>query len=110
VYVVGEVKKPGGFTLKSSEKLSVLQAIALSEGLMPTAAKSNARVIRTDLITGERKEFRIDLNKIMKGKDQDVVLESRDVVFVPNSAARTTFSRGTEAAAQALTGLLIFHW
>lgn len=110
VYVVGEVKKPGGFTLKSSEKLSVLQAIALSEGLMRTAAKSNARVIRTDPITGERKEFRIDLNKIMKGKDQDVVLESRDVVFVPNSAARTTFSRGAEAAAQTLTGLLIFHW
>ena len=110
VYVVGEVKKPGGFTLKSSEKLSVLQAIALSEGLMRTAAKSNARVIRTDPITGERKQFRIDLNKIMKGKDQDVVLESRDVVFVPNSAARTTFSRGAEVAAQTLTGLLIFHW
>jgi polysaccharide export outer membrane protein len=50
VYVVGEVKKPGGFTLKSSEKLSVLQAIALSEGLMPTAAKSNARVIRPDYV------------------------------------------------------------
>jgi polysaccharide biosynthesis/export protein len=110
VYVVGEVKKPGGFTLKSSEKLSVLQAIALSEGLTRTAAKSNARVIRTDPVTGERKEFGIDLNKIMKGKDQDMVLESKDIVFVPNSAARTTFSRGAEAAAQTLTGLLIFHW
>jgi polysaccharide export outer membrane protein len=110
VYVVGEVKKPGGFTLKSSEKLSVLQAIALSEGLTPTAAKSNARVIRTDPVTGERKEFGIDLNKIMKGKDQDIVLESKDIVFVPNSATRTTFSRGAEAAAQTLTGLLIFHW
>lgn len=110
VYVVGEVKKPGGFTLKSSEKLSVLQAIALSEGLTPTAAKSNARVIRTDPVSGERKEFGIDLNKIMKGKNQDIVLEARDIVFVPNSAARTTFSRGAEAAAQTLTGLLIFHW
>jgi polysaccharide export outer membrane protein len=110
VYVVGEVKKPGGFTLKSSEKLSVLQAIALSAGLTRTAAKSNARVIRTNPVTGERKEFGIDLNKIMKGKDQDIVLESKDIVFVPNSAARTTFSRGAEAAAQTLTGLLIFHW
>ena len=110
VYVVGEVKKPGGFALKSSEKLSVLQAIALSEGLMPTAAKSNARVIRTDPVTGERKEIAIDLNKIMKGKNQDIALESKDIVFVPNSAARVTFSRGAEAAAQTLTGLLIFHW
>jgi polysaccharide export outer membrane protein len=110
VYVVGEVKKPGGFTLKSSEKLSVLQAIALSEGLTRTAAKSHARVIRTDPVTGERQEFGIDLNKIMKGKDQDIVLESKDIVFVPNSAARTTFSRGAEVATQTLTGLLIFHW
>jgi polysaccharide biosynthesis/export protein len=110
VYVVGEVKKPGGFTLKSSEKLSVLQAIALSEGFTPTAAKSKARVIRTDSVTGERKELGIDLNKIMKGKDPDIVLESKDIVFIPNSAARTTLSRGAEAAAQTLTGLLIFHW
>ncbi len=110
VYVLGEVRKPGGFALKASEKLSVLQAVALSEGLTHTAAKSGARVIRTDPETGERKEFGIDLNKIMKGKDPDIVLESKDIVFVPNSAAKTTFSRGAEAATQALTGLLIFHW
>jgi len=110
VYVLGEVRKPGGFALKSSEKLSVLQAIALSEGLTRTAAKSGARVIRTDPETGERKEFGIDLNKIMKGKDPDLVLESKDIVFVPNSAAKSTFSRGAEVATQTLTGLLIFHW
>src|SRR6266481_2667438 len=110
VYVLGEVRKPGGFALKASEKLSVLQAVALSEGLTHTAAKSGARVIRTDPETGERKEFGIDLNKIMKGKDPDIVLESKDIVFVPNSAAKTTFSRGAEAATQTVTGLLIFHW
>ncbi len=110
VYVLGEVRKPGGFALKASEKLSVLQAVALSEGLTHTAARSGARVIRTDPETGERKEFGIDLNKIMKGKDPDIVLESKDIVFVPNSAAKTTFSRGAEAATQTVTGLLIFHW
>lgn len=110
VYVLGEVRKPGGFALKASEKLSILQAVALSEGLTHTAAKSGVRVIRTDPETGQRKEFGIDLNKIMKGKDPDIVLESKDIVFVPNSAAKTTFSRGAEAATQTLTGLLIFHW
>lgn len=110
VYVLGEVRKPGGFALKASEKLSVLQAVALSEGLTHTAAKSAVRVIRTDPETGQRKEFGIDLNKIMKGKDPDIVLDSKDIVFVPNSAAKTTFSRGAEAATQTLSGLLIFHW
>jgi polysaccharide biosynthesis/export protein len=32
VYVEGEVKKPGGFMLKTNENISVLQAVALAEG------------------------------------------------------------------------------
>jgi polysaccharide biosynthesis/export protein len=110
VYVVGEVQKPGGFTLKSNERISVLEAIALSEGLKGTAAKSSARLIRTDQHTGERKETPIDLGKIMNGKSPDPMLEPKDIVFVPNSAAKATWSRGVEGAAQTLTGLLIFHW
>jgi polysaccharide biosynthesis/export protein len=110
VYVVGEVRKPGGFALKSNDKISVLQAIALSEGLTRTAAKSGVRVIRTDPQSGERTETTINLAKVMTGKAPDPILQPKDIVFVPDSVAKTTLSRGAEAAAQTLTGLLIFHW
>ncbi len=110
VYVIGEVRKPGGFVLKSNEKISVLQALALSEGLTPTASKGNARIIRTDQQSGERKETPINLGKILAGKAPDPVLRPKDILFVPNSAAKTTFGRGAEVAAQTLAGLLIFHW
>ena len=110
VYVIGEVRKPGGFALKSSQSISVVQALALSEGLTHTAAKGNARIIRTDPQSGERKETQIDLGKILAGKAPDPMLEAKDIVFVPNSAAKTTFGRGSEVAAQTLAGLLIFHW
>jgi polysaccharide biosynthesis/export protein len=110
VYVVGEVQRPGGFTMKSNEKMSVLQVIALSGGLTRTASKAGARIIRTDEQTGQRAQKPIDLSKIFAGKAPDPMLEPRDIVFVPNSASKTTFSRGVEAAAQTLTGLLIFHW
>lgn len=110
VYVVGEVQRPGGFTMKSNERMSVLQVIALSGGLTRTASKSGARIIRTDEQTGERAQTQIDLSKILTGKAPDPMLEPKDIVFVPNSATKTTFSRGLEAAAQTLTGLLIFHW
>ena len=109
VYVIGEVRKPGGFALKSNEKISVLQALALSEGLTRTAAKSGARIIRTDQQSGVRKETPIDLGKILAGKAPDPVLEPKDIIFVPNSVAKTTLGRGVEAAAQTLTGILIFH-
>lgn len=110
VYVVGEVQRPGGFAMKSNEKMSVLQVIALSGGVTRTASKSGARIIRTDQQSGERAETRIDLSKILAGKAPDPVLQAKDIVFVPNSASKTTFSRGAEVAAQTLVGLLIFHW
>ena len=110
VYVIGEVRKPGGFALKSNGNISVVQALALSEGLTHTAAKSNARIIRNDPQSGQRKETPIDLGKILAGKAPDPMLEARDIVFVPNSAAKSTLGRGAEVAAQTLAGLLIFHW
>jgi len=110
VYVIGEVRRPGGFALKSNERISVLQALALSEGLTRTAAKAEARIIRTDQQSGEREETPINLGKILAGKAPDPILDPKDIVFVPNSAAKSTLSRGAEIAAQTLTGLLIFHW
>ncbi|PYT84038.1 MAG: hypothetical protein DMG41_28720 [Acidobacteria bacterium] len=110
VYVVGEVQRPGGFVMKSNEKISVLQVIALGGGLMRTASKAGARIIHTDEQSGKREQTPIDLAKILAGKAPDPMLEARDIVFVPNSAAKTTFSKGLEVAAQTLTGLLIFHW
>jgi polysaccharide export outer membrane protein len=109
VYVVGEVKKPGGYVLTANQKISVLQALALAEGLTSTAARSRAIVIRTDAVTGQRSEIPIDLGKILTGKAEDPRLESSDIVFVPNSAARTGFYRGTEAVVAMATGLAIYH-
>ena len=110
VYVVGAVGRPGGYTMKTSEKISVLQAIALSEGLARTAAKSGARIIHTDERSGARTETPVDLGKIVAGKAPDPMLGSGDIVFVRDSTAKTALSRGLEGALQTATGLLIFHW
>lgn len=109
VYVVGEVGKPGGFQLKSNENVSVLQAIALAEGLKHTSASSRSRIIRTDPATGKRREIPIDLNKIIAGKIADPMLEPRDIVFVPNSAGRAALYRGVEAAISVGSGVAIYR-
>jgi len=107
---VGSVQRPGGFAMKTNEKISVLQVIALSEGLTRTAAKGSARIIRTNEQNGTRTETPIDLGKILSGKSPDPMLGPRDIVFIPDSAAKAAFSRGVEAATQTLAGLLVFHW
>jgi polysaccharide export outer membrane protein len=110
VYVVGAVKRPGGFAMKTNERISVLQAIALSEGLTQTASKNGARIIRTNDQNGTRTGTPIDLGKILTGKSPDPMLGPRDIVFVPDSAAKSTFTRGVDVAAQTLVGLVVFHW
>jgi polysaccharide export outer membrane protein len=110
VYVVGEVGKPGGFELKSNERISVLQAVALAEGLTHTSAASHARIIRTDPATGARKEIPINLNKILAGKAADPLLHPRDIVFVPNSAGKAAIYRGVEAATSIGAGIAVYRW
>lgn len=109
VYVVGEVHKPGGFLLRSNESISVLQSLALAEGLTRTAARSRARIIRTDTRTGARQEIPVDLGRILDGKAPDLLLQPRDIVFVPNSAARGAFYRSAEAAIGIVSGLIVFR-
>jgi polysaccharide biosynthesis/export protein len=109
VYVVGDVKKPGGFVMKSHEQMSVLKAIALAEGFTSTSAKGRTRIIRTDQSTGQKTEVLVDLDKILAGKSPDPPLNAADIVFVPNSAAKSAFYRGSEAALATISGLIIFR-
>jgi polysaccharide export outer membrane protein len=109
VYVVGAVKKPGGFTVKGNEQMSLLKAIALAEGLSSTSSKGRTRIIRTDESSGKRSEIPIDIGKILDGKAPDMNLQAADIVFVPNSAGKSALYRGTDAVLATASGLAIFH-
>jgi polysaccharide biosynthesis/export protein len=109
VYIVGEVKKPGGYVLKTNENISVLQALALAEGPTRTSARSRVRIIRNGGISGTRIEIPIDLGKILAGKLPDPILLPKDIVFVPNSTGRSALYRGAEAALGIGTGIAIYR-
>jgi polysaccharide biosynthesis/export protein len=109
VYVEGDVKKPGGFMLKTNENISVLQAVALAEGLTRNAAGSRARIMRTDEATGARTEIPIDLNKMLAGGLTDPLLHPRDIVFVPNSTGKSVFYGGTQAAVS-VGSAAVYRW
>jgi polysaccharide export outer membrane protein len=110
VYVVGEVHKPGGFVVKNGENVSVLQALALAEGLTRTSSVKQARIIRTEAGTGARAEIPLNLGKVLSGKLPDPILQLDDIVFVPNSLAKGALFRGSEAALVAATGAAIYRW
>jgi polysaccharide export outer membrane protein len=109
IYVVGEVNKSGGFTLRERESLSVLQALALAEGLSKTAAPGSARLLRPDPKTSARVEIPVNLKSILAGKAEDIQMKSEDVLFIPNNAAKSATLRGIEAAIQIGTGVVIWR-
>jgi polysaccharide biosynthesis/export protein len=109
VYVVGQVRKPGGFLLRTNQNLSVLQALALAEGTTSTSAGKSARIIRTVEQSGKREEIPINLNRILSGKAPDPVLQAKDILFVPNSAGKTALYRGAEAAVTITGGLIVYR-
>ena len=85
VYVLGDVTRPGEFSM-GSKRLTVLQAVALAQGTTVNAALSRAVIIRkTD--DGE-KIIPIDLKQVAKTAQGDQVLIAEDIVMVPHSRGR----------------------
>lgn len=107
VYVVGDVKLPGGFSMENGN-MTLLQAVALAQGANPTASIAHSRLIRSTP-DGGHAEVPISVKDILSGKAQDVKLQPEDIVFVPNSASKSAGRRILEAAAQA-AGLAVYRF
>lgn len=109
VYVVGCVKKSGGFILSERANISVLQALSMAEGLDHGAAPSNAKILRAVGTSDNRVEIPVDLKKLLAGKAGDVPLLANDILFVPTSLAKNAALRTIEAAIQVGTGVAIYR-
>lgn len=81
VFVLGEVNKPGQFTL--GRYVDVVQALTLAGGTTPYASERSIQILRRQ--DGREVVYRFNFRDIKRGRslDQNVVLQSGDVVVVP---------------------------
>lgn len=81
IFVIGKVNKPGQFTL--GQYVDVLQALTLAGGLTPFASEDNIRIQRRE--SGQLKVYPFEYSEIKKGRklNQNIILNSGDVVVVP---------------------------
>jgi polysaccharide export outer membrane protein len=86
VYVVGNVKMPGAYPMGDGTETTVLKIMALSQGLMPYAAKE-AYIYRREG-NGSKNEIPIPLSKIMERKAPDTPLLANDILYVPDNKTR----------------------
>lgn len=86
VYVMGNVKKSGVFPVQDGFDTTVMQMLALAEGLAPFAAKQ-AFIYRREG-GGSKNEIAVPLDKIMKRQAPDVTLAANDILYIPDNSGK----------------------
>jgi polysaccharide export outer membrane protein len=81
VYVIGQVTKPGAITMNPT--INVLQALSIAGGANPYAKLDGIIIIRSS--AGVQRVLPFKYGQVSAGKElqQNVLLESGDVVVVP---------------------------
>lgn len=80
VYIVGEVSKPGTFTLGS--EMTVLQALGEAGGFLEGANKGDVVIVRNE--AGGEHRFKFNYNDVLRGKNiqQNIKLLPGDTILV----------------------------
>jgi polysaccharide biosynthesis/export protein len=81
IYVIGQVNKPGTFTM--NPRLNVLQALSMAGGMTPFAGLNDIIVMRNT--GGQQRILPFRFGEVSRGRnlEQNVQLEAGDVVIVP---------------------------
>ena len=80
VFVSGEVKNPGGYSVQ--EGLTVLSACTLAGGFTDYASLKRVKLLRTE--NGRMRTIDIDLSKVRRGKSPDISVMAGDRIDVPH--------------------------
>lgn len=81
VYVMGAVRGPRAVGFM--DQVTLVSAITAAKGLLPEAYAQRAVIIRGSLVAPS--VATVNVNRIMTGKEPDIALEPRDIVWIPNS-------------------------
>ena len=107
VYVVGDVIRPGGFTVDPEQELTVLQALSLAWGPSQNAATQKALLIHEQQ-GGGRTVTALNLKRMLRGQDPDLPVHERDILYLPDSAAKNLWHLSMESVVQSVAGVGIY--
>ncbi len=105
VYVLGDVGKPGGFVLDDRAPITVLQGLALAQGMNRTANVRGSLIHQTP--QGPQQDV-LDFKKILANQTADPMLHDGDIVYVPLNAVKDWANRGLNSILQMAVGVVIY--
>ncbi|MCU0966514.1 MAG: polysaccharide export protein [Burkholderiaceae bacterium] len=93
VVIEGQVKKNGVYALTG--RTTLLQAIAMAEGLAPLANENEVKIFR-QLDDGRKEMMVFDLENIRIGRAEDPLVKGNDVVVIEASATKSFIKNVTD--------------
>lgn len=106
IYVLGDVGKPGGFRLDRQGSLSVVQAIALAGGSLPSAGIRKAQLIH--IADGKREQNPIDLKEVLASRQPDPQMRAGDILYIPSSLSRGMGRLSLQTILATASGIAIY--
>lgn len=85
IVVAGEVQQPGVYALNPSRPSTLSAAVAQGGGVTVNASDT-AFIYREDS-SGVVRQIQVSVRDILSGKQPDVTLRARDVLYIPSSTA-----------------------
>jgi len=105
IAVFGQVVHSGIFPLRDGEETTVADVVSMSGGFDKRAQKSKIGIIR--MVDGKQTVTLVDMNRLVKGKIENPVLQDRDIVFVPESR-KPDWAGTILPAVQAMAGAVFY--
>ena len=86
ITVLGRVKEPGRVGMPATQDMTLTLALQLAGGFDTSAKQSAVRITR-QVDHGEKRTFKVDLDRVgAKGRgEEDIMLRPGDVVYVPET-------------------------
>jgi polysaccharide biosynthesis/export protein len=92
VYLLGAFKTQGAIPLSQNSPMTLMKMAALAGGPGFEGKTNDLRIIRSVGLT--RQVVRVDIKRVMDGKDPDPVLQAEDIVFLPTSSMKAAIKSG----------------
>ena len=86
VYVMGQIARPGAYTIPGEQELTLYRLVASAGGLSGLAWPEKVDLIR-QISDTEQAIVRLDLRAIAQGTEPDIYLKQNDVINIGTSAA-----------------------
>jgi len=109
VYMIGAFRTPGTIPLTQYAPLTLMEATAMSGGINFQGKFSDVRLIRT--AGDHRTVVKLDIQRVLHGKDPDPILQANDIIFLPDSTLKASISNGSLGTLLGIVSLMlaVFH-